>query len=150
VSDITLDQSDLNTHVNAVMSSLSRGQQAVLARKISRALINQTKEDHKSQRNPDGSKWQARKQQTGKPRNRRKMYVRMRLAKHLKIRNQRGQAIIGWRGPVARVARISQHGLKDRNNHDAKYPERRLIGINADTTNTINQVINDFISGEGD
>ncbi len=148
MSELTLDASELEQHITAVMQTLPPSAQAALARKIAKALLDDTKASMQRQESPDGKAWSARKRINGKPTSKRKMFVRMRLAKHLKIRNKPGQAVIGWVGPAARIARISQFGLTDPNNFDADYPKRPLIGLTPEHKELIQSTVNQFLLSE--
>lgn len=145
MSSVSIDSSELDGHIDAVMQSLSPSQQAKLTRQIAVYLQTKTQKDLTAQRDPGGKAWQRRKQIKGKPRNRRKMFVRMRLRNNLKIRNKPGNVIVGWVGPAARVGKISQYGLKDPSNHNAKYAKRLLIGITQQDNERISDMVTEFI-----
>lgn len=130
------------------MQSLSPSSQAELARNIARALLQDTKANMQAQQSPDGQRWAGRKQIAGKRPNRRKMFVRMRLAKHLRIRNKPNKVIVGWVGPAARIGRISQFGLKDPSNFGADYPKRPLIGLTNEQIEMIQDTVTAFIQGD--
>jgi phage virion morphogenesis protein len=146
VSSIEIDASELDSHIGAVMKSLAPTEQAKLTRQIATYLQHKTQKDISAQRDPGGEPWQARKQLKGRSRNRKKMFVRMRLARNLKIRNKPGQVIVGWLGPAARVGKISQYGLKDPRNHNAQYAERVLIGLTPQDSSHISDIVTEFIA----
>lgn len=147
MSDLNLDAQALNNHLQSVLDSLTPSARAELGRKIARVLLNKTRQSLRDQESPDGKPWKKRKQGEGRI-NRRKMFVRMRLAKHLKIRNRAGQAVVGWVGSAARIGRIHHFGLRDSDNSGARYPARELIGIAPEHIELVEDTILNFIAAD--
>lgn len=89
-----------------------------------------------AQRNPDGTPYAPRrraKNLRGKRGHlKRKMFARLRTARYLRVHATTDEALIGFTGRVARIARIHQHGGRDRpapGAPEVRYAVRRLLGF---------------------
>lgn len=86
------------------------------------------------QRQPDGSAFAPRRlklKKKGKLRQRR-MFSKIRLAKHLRAQSTADEATIGFTGPASRIARIHQLGLDDApapGMRKIRYARRVLLGL---------------------
>lgn len=87
-----------------------------------------------AQKQPDGSAFAARRpkpRRKGKLRQRR-MFSKIRLAKHLRAAATANEATVGFTGPASRIARIHQLGLDDApapGMRKVRYARRVLIGL---------------------
>ena len=125
MSNLTIDNSEFEDAIATMVNSLSASEQAKVARKIAFNLRTKTKADYRAQRAPDGKKWTPRKIIEGRPNNRGKMFIKLRLNRHFTVRNQPGNVHLGF-FPAGRIARIHHQGLRD---GDAQYPARPLLGF---------------------
>lgn len=87
-----------------------------------------------AQKEPDGSAFAPRRlkpKKKGKLRQRR-MFAKIRLAKHLRTQATADEATIGFAGPASRIARIHQLGLDDApapGMRKVRYTRRVLLGF---------------------
>lgn len=105
-----------------------------LSQQIARDLRKSQQQRITAQRNPDGSAYAPRKprlrDKTG--RIKRKMFTRLKTAKHLKVQADANSLGIAFLGRTARLARVHQYGLRDRparNAPQVAYPSRQLLGF---------------------
>ncbi|MFX4314379.1 phage virion morphogenesis protein, partial [Enterobacter sp. 63] len=70
-----------------------------------------------------------------------------RTSRYMKATGRENSAVVEFTGKVQRIAQIHQYGLKERpNTHSqyVKYAERKLLGLNHDNTNMIEQILVKF------
>lgn len=103
---------------------------------LAQALRKLTAARIAAQQNPDGSAWEPRKRIRAKHGRGRikaqKMYLKMRMAAHLKVVADADSATVKYTGSDARIARVAQYGLVDRvspNGPSVRYPQRQLLGF---------------------
>lgn len=87
------------------------------------------------QRNPDGTTFEPRRvtARSKKGRIKRQMFAKLRTTKYLKTAATADSASVQFDGKVQRIARVHHYGLRDRvrrNGPEARYPARRLLGVN--------------------
>lgn len=90
-----------------------------------------------AQKQPDGSAFAPRRPQASTKRTKgklrqKRMFTKLRLAKHLRASASADEAMIGFAGPAVRVARIHQLGLSDApapGMRKVRYARRVLIGL---------------------
>lgn len=122
--------------LNGLIAALSPAARRKLAGEIAKQLRSAQQQRIKQQKAPDGSPYQARKRQplrakTG--RIKRAMFQKLRTSRYMKATGRENSAVVEFTGKVQRIARVHQHGLKDRPNahsRDVQYAERQLLGIN--------------------
>lgn len=71
-------------------------------------------------------------------------FTKLKTAKYLKAQANANQAEVFFTGQVQRLARIHHYGLRDKVNRRGtmvKYPERPLIGVNADVDGSVKDVL---------
>lgn len=108
-----------------------------LARSIGQELRRSQQQRIIAQRNPDGSKYATRKQRTlfgkeGRVKRKVKMFQKLRTAHFLKVQDDGNAVTLGFSGRVARIAKVHQHGLKDRAESGAPnivYNQRKVVGF---------------------
>lgn len=108
-----------------------------LVRSLGHALRKSQQQRIITQRNPDGSKYPPRKQRNlrgKKERVKRKvqMFQKLRTASFLKVNGDGNAISVGFKGRIARIARVHQFGLKDRAERsaaDIKYEQRKVLGF---------------------
>lgn len=138
---------DFEAWAGALMERLSAAERKKLTMRLARELRKSQSHRIAQQKNPDGSRYAPRKSRRdahdGRIK-RRKMFAKLRTAKHLKIRATTSEAIVQFRGKDARIARVSQYGLRDRVAPDGptvRYPRRVLLGF----TDADRQLIEDLL-----
>lgn len=80
-----------------------------------------------------------------KGRIKRQMFAKLRTTKYLKTAATEDSASVQFDGKVQRIARVHHYGLRDRvrrNGPEARYPARRLLGVNDEVeTVTLNTLM---------
>lgn len=134
--------------LNGLIAALSPAARRKLAGEIAKELRKSQQQRIKLQKAPDGSPYQARKRQplrakTG--RIKRAMFQKLRTSRYMKATGRENSAVVEFTGKVQRIARVHQHGLKDRpnrNSRDVQYEARPLLGFD---TNDLKEVMNLFL-----
>lgn len=119
-----------------LLARLGAGERRKLNQDIARDLRRSQQQRIAAQQNPDGSPYAPRKPRKdlrGKKGGvRRKMFAKLRQAKHLKLQSTADRIAIGFVGRTARLARVHQYGLRDRAERgapDVQYERRQLLGL---------------------
>ncbi|WP_431483721.1 phage virion morphogenesis protein [Pseudomonas solani] len=125
----------LEDWAGALLAKLEPGARRQLNQQIGRDLRRSQQQRIAAQLNPDGSAFAPRKSRqlrSKKGRIKRKMFAKLRQAKHLKVQSSADAIAIGFMGRVARIARVHQYGLRDRPERgqaDVQYDRRELLGF---------------------
>lgn len=125
----------LEDWAGALLAKLEPSARRQLNQQIGRELRRSQQQRVASQRNPDGSAYAPRKPRNlrGKAgRIKRRMFTKLRQAKHLKLRSTQDAIAVSFMGRVARIARVHQYGLRDRpekGQPDVQYDRRELLGF---------------------
>ena len=125
----------LEDWAGALLAKLEPGARRQLNQQIGRDLRRSQQQRIAAQLNPDGSAFAPRKPsqlRAKKGRIKRKMFAKLRQAKHLKLQSSADAIAIGFMGRVARIARVHQYGLRDRPERgqaDVQYDRRELLGF---------------------
>jgi phage virion morphogenesis protein len=144
------DLKALETWLSPLLQKLDGRGRAQLARKAAQQLRRSQQQRIRGQVNPDGSPFEARKPRDlrgKKGRIKRRMFEKLKMARYLKAKGSPQQAVIGFAGRVARIARVHQYGLKDRAERRApevRYAKRELLGLSDED---LNQVRNKILDG---
>ncbi|ACO79894.1 Phage P2 essential tail completion gpS-like protein [Azotobacter vinelandii CA] len=126
----------LEDWAGALLARLDAGERRKLTRAIARDLRRNQQQRIAAQRDPDGTPYAPRKPrkdlrgQVGRVR--RRMFAKLRQAKHLKLQSTADSIAIGFVGRVARLARVHQYGLRDRverGGPEVQYDPRQLLGL---------------------
>ncbi|MFU3873517.1 phage virion morphogenesis protein [Pseudomonas aeruginosa] len=118
-----------------LLAKLEPGERRKLAQQVGRELRRSQQQRIGDQRNPDGTAYAPRKAKNlrGKAgRIKRRMFAKLRQAKHLRVQSSAEGVAIGFTGRVARIARVHQYGLRDRPERgqaDVQYERRELLGF---------------------
>lgn len=123
-----------------LLQSLQPAQRRALAREMARRLRESQAKRIAAQLNPDGSAFEPRKTQARGKRGaiRRKMFAKIRTAKWMKTESTPDSAVVTFAASVQAMAKVHQHGLRDRVNSRRKhggsgpevtYPARQLLGF---------------------
>lgn len=125
--------------IGGLLVKVSPVERRRLSRKIGLDLRRSQSVRIASQRNPDGTGFTPRKKQkrlrSNKGRLKRmrsEMFLRLKMVSRMNLKTDQDQISISFLEKVSRIARVHQLGLKDRvskNEPDAQYPARRLLGF---------------------
>ncbi|EHL1444451.1 phage virion morphogenesis protein [Escherichia coli] len=137
----------LQERLAGLIASLSPAARRQMAADIAKRLRTSQQQRIKRQQAPDGTPYAARKRQpvrSKRGRIKREMFAKLRTNRFMKAKGSDSAAVVDFTGKVQRMARVHQHGLKDRpnrNSRDVQYEARPLLGINADDVSVINDII---------
>ncbi|MDO3556386.1 phage virion morphogenesis protein [Ralstonia pseudosolanacearum] len=125
---------ELEAWLAGMLTKLDAPARRVLARAVAAELRRRQAARIAEQRNPDGSPYVPRKPQLRHRagRIRRAMFVRLRLARHMKTEADANIAVVTFAGNAQRIAKVHHFGLRDRVNKNgltAKYSARELLGL---------------------
>lgn len=127
--------------LSGLLTRLEPAGRVAAMRDIARTLRRSQQQRIASQKNPDGTAYDARKVRAkpdGRQRDKRgrvkraAMFVKMRTGRFLKVETDATGLAIGFDGRVARLARVHQFGERSRvapGGPEYKYPARMLLGM---------------------
>jgi len=138
------DLNALEDWAGALLNRLQPAERRKVTQSIARELRRSQQQRIAAQRNPDGTPFAPRKPReplrAKQGRVKRKMFTKLRAAKHLKLQSDASSIAIGFLGRTARLARVHQYGLRDRpgrNAPDIQYARRELLGFSPDELDMI-------------
>lgn len=119
----------------ALLANLEPAARNRMMRQLAQALRRSQQQNIRLQRNPDGTAFEPRRvtARSKKGRIKRQMFAKLRTTKYLKTAATADSASVQFDGKVQRIARVHHYGLRDRvrrNGPEARYPARRLLGVN--------------------
>lgn len=119
----------------ALLANLEPAARNRMMRQLAQELRRSQQLNIRLQRNPDGTAFEARRvtARSKKGRVKRQMFAKLRTTKYLKTAATADSASVQFDGRVQRIARVHHYGLRDRvrrNGPEARYPARRLLGVN--------------------
>lgn len=119
----------------ALLANLEPAARNRMMRQLAQALRRSQQQNIRLQRNPDGTSFEPRRvtARSKKGRIKRQMFAKLRTTKYLKTAATADSASVQFDGKVQRIARVHHYGLRDRvrrNGPEARYPARRLLGVN--------------------
>ncbi|ASQ19678.1 phage virion morphogenesis protein [Enterobacter hormaechei] len=119
----------------ALLANLEPAARNRMMRQLAQELRRSQQQNIRLQRNPDGTAFEARRvtARSKKGRIKRQMFTKLRTTKYLKTAATADSASVQFDGKVQRIARVHHYGLRDRvrrNGPEARYPARRLLGVN--------------------
>ncbi|HAV1583242.1 TPA: phage virion morphogenesis protein [Enterobacter hormaechei subsp. steigerwaltii] len=119
----------------ALLANLEPAARNRMMRQLAQELRRSQQQNIRLQRNPDGTAFEPRRltARSKKGRIKRQMFAKLRTAKYLKTAATADSASVQFDGKVQRIARVHHYGLRDRvrrNGPEARYPARRLLGVN--------------------
>lgn len=119
----------------ALLANLEPAARNRMMRQLAQELRRSQQLNIRLQRNPDGTAFEARRvtAKSKKGRIKRQMFAKLRTTKYLKTAATADSASVQFDGKVQRIARVHHYGLRDRvrrNGPEARYPARRLLGVN--------------------
>lgn len=131
----------------ALLANLEPAARNRMMRQLAQELRRSQQQNIRLQRNPDGTAFEARRvtARSKKGRIKRQMFAKLRTTKYLKTAATADSASVQFDGKVQRIARVHHYGLRDRvrrNGPEARYPARRLLGVNDEVeTVTLNTLM---------
>lgn len=131
----------------ALLANLEPAARNRMMRQLAQELRRSQQQNIRLQRNPDGTAFEARRvtARSKKGRIKRQMFAKLRTTKYLKTVATADSASVQFDGKVQRIARVHHYGLRDRvrrNGPEARYPARRLLGVNDEVeTVTLNTLM---------
>ncbi|MGG8018907.1 phage virion morphogenesis protein [Klebsiella aerogenes] len=119
----------------ALLANLEPAARNRMMRQLAQELRRSQQQNIRLQRNPDGTTFEPRRvtARSKKGRIKRQMFAKLRTTKYLKTAVTTDSASVQFDGKVQRIARVHHYGLRDRvrrNGPEARYPARRLLGVN--------------------
>ncbi|MBT1885587.1 phage virion morphogenesis protein [Enterobacter mori] len=119
----------------ALLANLEPAARNRMMRQLAQELRLSQQQNIRLQRNPDGTTFEPRRvtARSKKGRIKRQMFAKLRTTKYLKTAATADSASMQFDGKVQRIARVHHYGLRDRvrrNGPEARYPARRLLGVN--------------------
>ncbi|WP_336243030.1 phage virion morphogenesis protein [Enterobacter cloacae] len=119
----------------ALLANLEPAARNRMMRQLAQELRRSRQQNIRLQRNPDGTAFEPRRvtARSKKGRIKRQMFAKLRTTKYLKTAATADSASVQFDGKVQRIARVHHYGLRDRvrrNGPEARYPARRLLGVN--------------------
>lgn len=129
------DLKALEDWAGALLSRLEPSERRKLNQGIARDLRKSQQQRITAQRNPDGTPYAPRKPgalRSKKGRVRRKMFTKLRTARHLRLQSNASAIGIAFLSRTARLARVHQYGLRDRprpGSPQVQYARRELLGF---------------------
>ena len=119
----------------ALLANLEPAARNRMMLQLAQELRRSQQQNIRLQRNPDGTAFEARRvtARSKKGRIKRQMFAKLRTTKYLKTAATADSASVQFDGKVQRIARVHHYGLRDRvrrNGPEARYPARRLLGVN--------------------
>lgn len=135
-----------------LLEKFTPAQRRKLTQQWTRTLRQSQQKRIQQQLNPDGSPYEARKPQKRdkKGRVKRKMFTKIRTARHLKTKATPDMAEVSFSNSrIERIAATHQYGLREKlgkRGPVVKYPQRRLLGMNMANIENIQKIVLDFLS----
>ncbi|MEG5946845.1 phage virion morphogenesis protein [Enterobacter kobei] len=119
----------------ALLANLEPAARNRMMRQLAQELRRSQQQNIRLQRNPEGTTFEPRRvtARSKKGRIKRQMFAKLRTTKYLKTAATADSASVQFDGKVQRIARVHHYGLRDRvrrNGPEARYPARRLLGVN--------------------
>lgn len=146
---------EVQAKLNALINNLSPQARRQLARNIGQALRKNQQARIARQENPDGRAFEPRKprKEFGKKKGRIKrkaMFAKLRTARHLKVRSNGNEVLVGFNGASAAIAAVHQYGLQgtvDKNKgFKVQYAQRELLGFSESDVELIENLIIEQLS----
>lgn len=146
------DLQRLETWAAPLLQRLKPAERGRIARKIGTALRRSQQKRIAAQRSPDGSSYAPRRAAPRRAKvgriKRGAMFVKLRQARHLRVRGTAAEVVVGFTGRVSRIARIHQEGRQDSvgiNRIKHVYARRQLLGFTAADEQLVRDLILDHL-----
>ncbi|MEY7151981.1 phage virion morphogenesis protein [Enterobacter cloacae] len=136
----------------ALLANLEPATRNRMMRQLAQELRRSQQQNIRLQRNPDGTAFEPRgvTARSKKGRIKRQMFAKLRTTKYMKTAATADSARVQFDGKVQRIARVHHYGLRDRvrrNGPEARYPSRRLLGVNDEVETITRDTLLQWLSG---
>ena len=136
----------------ALLANLEPAARNRMMRQLAQELRRSQQQNIRLQRNPDGTAFEPRRvtARSKKGRIKRQMFAKLRTTKYLKTAATADSASVQFDGKVQRIARVHHYGLRDRvrrNGPEARYPARRLLGVNDEVETVTRDTLLRWLAG---
>ncbi|ELT3495217.1 phage virion morphogenesis protein [Citrobacter freundii] len=136
----------------ALLANLEPAARQRMMRELAQELRRNQQQNIRLQCNPDGTAFEARRvtARSKKGRIKRQMFAKLRTTKYLKTAATADSASVQFEGKVQRIARVHHYGLRDRvrrNGPEARYPARRLLGVNDEVETVTRDTLLRWLTG---
>ena len=136
----------------ALLANLEPAARNRMMRQLAQELRRSQQQNIRLQRNPDGTTFEPRRvtARSKKGRIKRQMFAKLRTTKYLKTAATADSASVQFDGKVQRIARVHHYGLRDRvrrNGPEARYPARRLLGVNGEVETITRDTLLRWLAG---
>jgi len=144
----------LESFASGLLARLAPAERRKLARTLASSLRESQSRRVGAQLNPDGTPYAPRK-----PRLRRKpgslrrrtMFSKLRTARWMKAESSPDAAVVTFAAQVQAMAKVHQHGLRDRVNRrggpEVDYPARQLLGLTDPEIAAVEDAVLAYLAG---
>lgn len=145
----------LEARLAALIAQTEPAERRTLARELARRLRESQRRRIAAQLNPDGTPFEPRKPRSTLRRRkqviRQRMFARLTTARYLKAESSADSAAVAFTNAASRIGTVHQFGLRDRverrrNAPEVKYPERQLLGVTRDDSESIAALVLEHLS----
>ena len=122
---------DLEPWAKSILNSLEPKARKPLLRQMAMALRRENQKRITAQTDPEGQKWQPRRNSGGKVAKKKKMMLGLRKARSMRIKAYAEGFTLGFPDDrTSKIARIHHYGLRQYiAGRNVQYPKRELLGI---------------------
>lgn len=145
---------ELDNLLGAMLQGVSASARQKLSKAVAIALRRSQQRRIASQKNPDGSEYEARKpiRNEGAGRIRKSaMFRKIRSSHYLRTSSTASEASVEFAARVTRLATVHQFGLRDRvskRGPEVRYARRELLGFSDDDLDTIRGAMIDHLAAQ--
>ncbi|WP_263264890.1 phage virion morphogenesis protein [Pseudomonas sp. RIT-PI-S] len=143
----------LEDWADTLLARLEPSARRQLLTRLAQDLRRSQQQRIQAQRNPDGSRYEKRKpKQRLRKRHgqvKRRMFTKLRLARHLKMSTSNTGLSVGFSGRASRIAWVHQRGKLDRpgaGQAAVPYPSRQLLGLTREELAWIHDALLEHLS----
>lgn len=143
------DLTALENWLDPLIQRLASSEKNKLFKSLGQQLRKRQADRIRKQQNPDGTPFTPRKnriQKNNQVKARKAMFLKLRQARHLKIKTNAEGVAVGYQGRAAKIAKIHQGGFLAKVAPSGplfQYPARKLLGFSqADKDGLLNQIEN--------
>jgi len=129
------DLTALENWLGPLIQSLASSEKNKLFKRLGQSIRKRQADRIRKQQNPDGTPFTPRKsriQKNNQVKARKAMFLKLRQARHLKIKTDAEGVAVGYQGKAAKIAKIHQGGFLARVAPAGplfQYPARKLLGF---------------------
>ncbi|WP_241076127.1 phage virion morphogenesis protein [Achromobacter insuavis] len=148
------DLSDVQAWAAGLLAQLRPAERRRVNRAIAVELRRTEGQRIAAQQNPDGTPYTPRRTKNLRGKRgaiRRKMFARLRTSRYLRVEATDTDAVVGYSGGVARLARVHQEGRTDRparGQAPVRYARRKLLGFTERSRNMVLDALARHLAGQ--